>query len=95
VGPDGKIVHSRHFLPNDDYISESVKVLRKADGRGFFVVKLDVALNVVPLSLAQYRLKLTYHRNNRIRVPTSLIWSGAGNDADEIVALDLALQTQN
>lgn len=94
VAPNGEIVHARHFLPDDDYVSEDVKVLRKADGTGFFMVKLDVALNVVPLSLDQYRLKLTYHRNNKTRVPTSQIWSQAGNDADEIVTLDIPVQTQ-
>jgi hypothetical protein len=95
VAPDGEIVHSRHFLPGDDYVSEYPKVLRKADGTGFFMVKLDVALNVVPLSLAQYRLKLTYHRNNKARVSTSRTLSQAGNDADEIVTLDIPLQTQD
>lgn len=95
VAPDGKILHSRHFLPDDDYVFEHLKVLRKADGTGCFMIKLDVALNAIPLSLEQYRLKLTYHRNNRTRVPTSQIWSQAGNDADEIVTLDIPLQTQN
>jgi len=94
VAPDGKIVHSRHFLPDDDYVSEYPKVLRKADGTGFFMVKLDVALNVLPLSLNQYRLKLTYHRNNKARVSTSQTLSQAGNEADEVVTLDIPLQTQ-
>ena len=95
VAPDGEIIHSRHFLPDDDYVSEYPKVLRKADGTGFLMVKLDVALDVVPLSLEQYRLKLTYHRNNKARVSTSQTLSQAGNDADEIVTLDIPLQTQD
>lgn len=94
VAPDGKIVHSRHFLPDDDYVYEHLKVLRKADGTGFFMVKLDVALNAVPLSLEQYRLKLTYHRNNKARVSTSQTLSQAGSEADEVVTLDIPLQTQ-
>jgi hypothetical protein len=94
VAPDGEIIHSRHFLPDDDYVSENLKVLRKADGTGFFMIKLDVALNAIPLSLEQYRLKLTYHRNNKARVSTSQTLSQAGNDADEIVTLDIPLQTQ-
>ena len=94
VAPDGEIVHARHFLPDDDYLNEDVNVLRKADGTGFFVVKLDSGASVIPFPLAQYRLKLTYHRNNRTRVAASQILSQAGNDADELVTLDIPLQTQ-
>lgn len=94
VAPDGKIVHGRHFLPDEDYFPEDISVLRKADGTGVFIFKRDGGSNVIPLSLGQYRLKLTYHRNNSVRVPTSQIWSQAGNDADEIVTLDIPLQTQ-
>jgi hypothetical protein len=94
VAPDGEIVHARHFLPGDDYVPEDVSVVRKADGTGFFMIKLNGGLNVIPFSLGQYRLRLTYHRNNRTRVPTSQIWTQAGSDADEIVTLDIPLQTQ-
>ena len=89
VAPNGEIVHVRHFLPDDNYLNEDVSVLRKADGTGFFMIKLDGGQNAVPFSLAQYRLKLTYHRNNRSRVATSQIWSQAGDDGDEIVRLDI------
>jgi hypothetical protein len=92
VAPDGKIVHARHFVPDDDYVQEDVSVLRKADGTGLFMIKLDDGLNPIPFSLAQYRLKLTYHRNNRTRVTTSQIWSQAGDDGDEIVTLDIPLR---
>jgi len=94
LAPDGEIVHARHFLPDDDYLEEAVNVLRKADGTGFFMVKLDSGAGVIPFPLAQYRLKLTYHRNNRTRVAASQIWSEAGSDADELVTLDIPLQTQ-
>jgi len=47
-----------------------------------------------PFSLRQYRLQLTYHRNKKARVSTSQVLSQAGNDADEIVTLDIPLQTQ-
>jgi hypothetical protein len=39
-------------------------------------------------------LKLTYHRNNKTRAPGSQIWKQAGNDADEIVTLNIPLQSQ-
>jgi len=94
VGPDGKILHTRHFLPDDDYVSEDVEVLRKADGTGFFMVKPNSGSSDIPFPLGQYRLKLTYHRNNKTLVPTSPILSQAGNQADEVVTIDIPLQTQ-
>lgn len=90
VGPDGKVIHARHFLPDDDYFPEDVNVLRKTDGTSFFIVKPGGD----PFVLKQYRLKLTYHRNNRSRIAASQIWSQAGNEDDELVTLDIPLQTQ-
>jgi hypothetical protein len=92
IAPNGNVVHSKHFLPDTNYVSEDVSVLRKADGTGFFMIHLDDSLNALPLSPAQYRLKLTYHRNNRTRIPTSQVLSQAGNDDDEIVTLDIPLK---
>jgi hypothetical protein len=94
VAPDGLVIHARHFLPDDNYVSEDVNVLRKADGTGFFMVKLDSNLSGIPFSLGQYRLKLTYRRNNRAHVSTSQILSQAGNQTDEVVTIDIPLQTQ-
>lgn len=94
VAPDGETVHSRHFLPDDDYVNEDLSVLRRADGTGLFLVKPGSGSNLNPFPLSQYRLKLTYHRNNRTRIATSQIWTQAGNDADEIITLDIPLQTQ-
>jgi len=70
-------------------------VLREADGTGFFHdQKANGGFGWPPFSLRQYRLQLTYHRNNKARVSTSQFLSLAGNDADEIVTLDIPLQTQ-
>lgn len=90
VAPDGKIMHARHFLPNESHVPEDVRVLRKADGTGFFMLRAGADdSSVIPFSLGQYRLKLIYHRNNKNRVPTSTMWSQAGDAADEIVTLDI------
>jgi hypothetical protein len=94
VAPDGTVVHSRHFLPDDDYAAEDVRVLRKADGTGFFMVKPDGGSSSVPFTLGQYRLKLTYRRENRGFDPASRILSQTGERADEVVAIDIPLQTQ-
>lgn len=90
VAPDGRVVHARHFLPDGDYVAEDVRVLRKADGTGFFMVKPGGA----SFSLGQYRLKLTYRRDNRAFDPASRTLSQAGDRAPEVVAIDVSLQTQ-
>ncbi|HEY0171734.1 MAG TPA: hypothetical protein VGB98_11985, partial [Pyrinomonadaceae bacterium] len=94
VAPDGTVVHSRHFLPDDDYVAEDVRVLRKADGTGFFMFKPDGGSAVLPFAPGQYRLKLTYRRENRGFDPEGRILSQAGERADEVVTIDIPLQTQ-
>jgi len=83
-----------HFMPDDAYVPEDVKLLRKADGTGFFMVKLDADSKDGQFSLGQYRLKLTYRRNNKAHVSTSQVLSQAGNEVNEIVTLDIPVQTQ-
>lgn len=94
VAPNGKVIHARHFLPDDDYFPEDVNVLRKADGTCFFMVKPDDGSGGISFSPGQRRLKLTYHRNNTLRIPESQILSQAGDKADEVVTMDIPLQTQ-
>ena len=89
VAPDGTVAHARHFLPEEDYLPEDVRVLRKADGTGFFMVPTGA----VPFAPAQYRLLLKYLRDNRAHVPGSPVWSQAGDTSAEAVALDIPLQT--
>lgn len=85
-GPGRTGGHARHFLPNRDYVTIDARVLRKADGTGFFVMP---AAPGSALSIGQYRLKLTYRRDNTGVDPSSLVFSEAGDSADERVALDL------
>ena len=94
VAPDGSIIHTRPFMPDDAYVPEDVKLLRKADGTGFFIVKLDADSKDGQFSPGQYRLKLTYRRNNKAHVSTSQVLSQAGNEVNEIVTLDIPVQTQ-
>lgn len=94
VAPDGAVVHARQFLPDDDYVAEDMWVLRKADGTGFFMVKPSGGPVGTSFSLGQYRLKLTYRRDNRAFDPASRILSQAGDRADEVVTIDIPLQTQ-
>jgi len=69
------------------------RVLRKADGAGFFVV---VPASNPPGSFlppAPYRFTLTYRRNNRSIDSDSEIFSEAGNSAAEQATLDIPWQT--
>ena len=94
VAPDGTVVHKRQFLPDDNYIAEAMWVLRKADGTGFFMIKPSGGPVGTSFSLGQYRLKLTYRRDNRAFDPAGRILSQAGDRADEVVTIDIPLQTQ-
>jgi hypothetical protein len=83
--------HMRRFLPEGDYDPlEGVQVLRKADGTGFFLLPFSVDS---ALAKGQYRLKLTYRRDNQAVTPDSQVFSEAGNCTDEQVTIDIPWQT--
>lgn len=94
IAPDGTVGHARYFVPDANYAAEDVLVLRKADGTGFFMAKAGRNVSsIVPFSPGQYRLRLTYRRDNRALVSGSPVFSEAGNKADEVVAIDIPWQT--
>jgi hypothetical protein len=62
-----------------------VRVLRNADGTRFFVVRPAGA----SLAEGQYRLSMTYQRDNRAADSASQVLSEAGNTAPEQVTLDI------
>jgi hypothetical protein len=86
--------HARHFFPDISYSIVTVKVLRKADGTGFCMVVPASAPSGSELPAGQYRLKLTYRRNNTPVDPNSQIFSQAGNTEPEQVTLDIPWNTQ-
>ncbi len=63
------------------------RILRKADGTGFFI--FIIAPTVVGSRLAdgQYRLHFRYRRDNTSNDPNSLILTESGRDDDELVQL--------
>ncbi|MGH8067489.1 MAG: hypothetical protein ACRERE_20095 [Candidatus Entotheonellia bacterium] len=81
--------HMRTFLPESDYAPVDVRVLRRADGTGFFMVTPAGPA----FATGQYRLEMTYHRNNQAVDPDSQVLSEAGNSAPEHVTLDIPWQT--
>jgi len=93
VDPSETVGHIRHFLPNTKYTSvANAKVIRRADGTGFFVIATPTASS--ELSKGQYRLNMTYRRNNKATDPNSQMFSQVGNSNPEKVTIDIPWQTR-
>jgi hypothetical protein len=91
VSHDGRPGHSRQFLPESNYSTViNTKLIRKSDGTAFFIV---VPLSSSPLhsqlAIGQYRLKMTYRRNNKNVDSNSQVFSQAGNSNSELVTIDI------
>jgi hypothetical protein len=81
--------------PGDTIYSQiTAKVLRKNDGAGVFIVAPVPGSPGSSLPQAEYRLVLTYRRDNRAFDSKSDVLSEAGNTGTEEVSLDLPWQTQ-
>jgi hypothetical protein len=89
VAPDGAAGHIRTFLPLSAYTPvPDVRILRKADGTGFFML-----MPAGPgLAAGQYRLAMTYRRDNRGPAPDSQVFSEAGNRTPEGVTIEIPWQ---
>jgi len=85
--------HARAFLPDTSYDAAAIRVLRKADGTGFFVAEpAPTPAGWTYLAAGQYRLKLTYRRDNRAADPASQILREAGRSDPERVTIDVPWQ---
>ena len=82
--------HRRHFLSRDAYaLVNEARLLRKADGTGFFVLAPASSSAGARLAIGQYRLGLTYRRDNREADSESLVLSEAGNTTPERATIDI------
>lgn len=86
IRSDQSVLHAKRFLPEHAYTSVEGRLLRKADGTGFFIT-------VSRFASGQYRLKIIYRRNNRGADPDSQVYSEAGNREPELVSVDIPWQT--
>jgi hypothetical protein len=85
--PSGNQGHTRRFLHTDVYTKlENAKVLRNADGTGFFLVPSATGSTLEP---CEYRLVLTYRRDNRKKDPDSQVFRQAGVTDQERVTIDI------
>ena len=81
--------HVRRFLPDTDYVPKDARVLRKVDGTGFFIF-VPAAIPVGSrLASGQYRLQMTYRRDNQDVAPDSVVFRQAGLSNPEQVTIDI------
>jgi hypothetical protein len=94
VTPGGKPVHARRFLAESEYtIVDDARVLRKADGTAFIITRPSGDPPGSSLSRGEYRIKLTYRRDNKAVEPGSQIFSQAGVTGREVAILDVPWQS--
>ncbi len=80
----GLVEHQRRFEPDSTFSSVAFKILRKADGTGFFVIPA-----ASPLPSGTYRLALVYRRDNTTADPSSQVLRQVGDKVDEHVVIDV------
>ena len=93
IKPGSTILHTRSFLSGSKYSpinASNLRVLRKADGTGFFVTVIPAgSSSISPLAAGQYRLNMTYRRNNQAVDPDSQIFAQSGVTEPEEVLIDI------
>ena len=86
--------HRRCFLSGDAYTAvDDVRVLRKADGTAFAIVLDHPSPPGSRIPPGEYRLSLTYRRDNRAARPDSLVLRQAGDQSPETVNIDVPWTT--
>lgn len=94
VKVDGTAGHQRRFLPDPAYESlPDARVIRSRDGTGFFVLSAAAPPIGATLTPGNYRLAMSYRRDNRATDPDSQVLSQVGSTLDESVVLDIPWQT--
>lgn len=82
---NGVIEHGRGFA-RDGFATVAARVLRKRDGTAFFLFPPS---GEAALTQGEYRLRLTFLRDDRAAHPTSPVYSQAGSRLAEEVVLDV------
>jgi hypothetical protein len=84
----GVIQHARTILPPNAFAPINVRLLRKSDGTAVAVVP-EAAPQFDP---GDYRVVMTYRRDNRANVPSSNLLSESGDRSPEHVVTDIPWQ---
>jgi len=88
VAPGSIEGHTRCFLPAFNSVG-GIRVIRKADGTALFLLVPTTSPPGYALAAGQYRLKLTYRRDNQEADPNSQVFSEAGNNSEGKVKIDI------
>jgi hypothetical protein len=90
IGTDGQAGHMRRFLPDAAYIADpTARMLRSADGTGMFVIVPGAGPAGVNFAAGEYRLQLTYRKDNTAVDIGSAVLSQVGDTTDETALLDV------
>lgn len=93
VSPIPAVTQQRVFIDGSLFIAAPVTILRKADGTGFFILSPSAGVPGTRFARSEYRIRLTYRRNNKAREPESTLLSEAGQSSDEVVTLNIPWST--
>ena len=83
------VVHARRFFAPLNYAAVNAKVIRRADGTGLVIVVPAANAPGTALPPGQYRMNLTYLRDNTAASSASQVLSENGSTQPEVVALDV------
>ena len=82
--------HTRRFLPDASYVADTTaRVLRAADGTGMLVFIPGVGPAGTALAAGEYRLQLTYRRDNTSLDAGSTVLAQAGDSSAETASIDV------
>ena len=90
TAPDGAILSSRSQLPDTAFVDRGFRILRRADGTGFFLLFPDTAGRSL-LDSPTVRARLSYRKNIVEIDQQAPIYSQSGDESDEEVTLELLL----
>jgi hypothetical protein len=90
VATGAEPAHTRRFLPDASFTADAAaRVLRSADGTGLLVFITGGGPAGAALPAGEYRLQLTYRRDNSSVDAENTVLSQAGDTSDETASIDV------
>lgn len=82
-------LHDRTFLAKELYNKRDFLILRNRDSTKFFLILPNETPARTLLPKGEYRLHLTYRKDNKLQDPESLVYSEVGLTNEEVVTIDI------